>query len=183
MKCRITSDATGSTVINGTLTQIDPVAGQSGTFGAEVTVDDENTGLLVGMNASVDIVLSSTADCFTVPIDAIGNDDDGNGDYVYRKTGGEGVDLTFEKVYVTTGEKNDYYIEISSANLSEGDVIRASSDLTQGLETSETTSSDMGFMMGGGMGGMQMTETTGGGNMPQGGGAPEGNYAEYTFEG
>ena len=114
---------------------------------------------------------------------APGNDDDGNGDYVYRKTGGEGVDLTFEKVYVTTGEKNDYYIEISSANLSEGDVIRASSDLTQGLETSETTSSDMGFMMGGGMGGMQMTETTGGGNMPQGGGAPEGNYAEYTFEG
>lgn len=178
MPCRITSDATGNTVINGTLTQIDPVASQSGTFGAEVTVEDSETGLLVGMNASVDIVISSTADCFTVPIDAIGNDDDGKGDYVYRKTGGEGVDLTFEKVYVTTGEKNDYYIEISSANLAAGDTIRATSDLTQGIESA--AASGLEAMMSAGMEGPGTYGGGMGGNMPGGG---EMRTETYTFEG
>lgn len=134
MACRITSDATEGEIA-GTLTQIDPVAGQNGGFGAEVTVSGGAAGLLIGMNAAVEIVQSSTSDCFTVPLDAVGNDDDGLGDYVYRQTGGEGVDMTFEKVYVTTGAQNDYYTEISGGDLAEGDVIRASADLTQGLET------------------------------------------------
>ena len=98
MPCRITSDATDK-VINGTLTQLDPVSGQSGNFGAEVTVTDTDTGLLIGMNASVEIIVSATDECFNVPIDAIGNDDDGKGDYVYRRIDGSGVDMTFEKVF------------------------------------------------------------------------------------
>jgi multidrug efflux pump subunit AcrA (membrane-fusion protein) len=171
MTCRITSDATDGE-ISGTLTQIDPVAGQDGSFGAEVTVNDADTGLLVGMNATVEIVLSSTADCFTVPIDAVGNDNDGSGDYVYRQTGGSGTDMTFEKVYVTTGESNDYYIEISGDDLSEGDVIRSSADLTQGVE--ETSSSDsastMFSMFGGGAAGGNGGANAGGGTMPSGGG-------------
>ena len=128
------------------------------------------------MNASVDIVISSTADCFTVPIDAIGNDDDGKGDYVYRKTGGEGVDLTFEKVYVTTGEKNDYYIEISSANLAAGDTIRATSDLTQGIESAAASGLEVMMGMDGNMGSGNLP----GGNMPGGG---EMRTETYTFEG
>lgn len=150
MACRITSDATEGEIA-GTLTQIDPVAGQSGGFGAEVTVSGGAAGLLIGMNAAVEIVQSSTADCFTVPLDAVGNDDDGLGDYVYRRTDGEGVDMTFEKVYVTTGAQNDYYTEISGDDLAEGDVIRASADLTQGLETvTDDTNGQPGFAMPGG---------------------------------
>jgi multidrug efflux pump subunit AcrA (membrane-fusion protein) len=139
MSCQITTDATEGT-IRGTLSQIDPVAGDSSKFGAEVTVDDASTGLKIGMNATVKIVLSNTADCFTVPIDAIGNDNDNKGDYVYRSTGGEGVNMTFEKVYVTTGASNDYYIEISSNDLAEGDIIRSSSDMTQGIVSMESES-------------------------------------------
>ncbi|MGN0173579.1 MAG: efflux RND transporter periplasmic adaptor subunit [Acutalibacteraceae bacterium] len=180
MNCYITSDATDDT-LNGTLSQIDPVAGETGSFGAEVTVDDSSTGLLIGMNASVEIIVSSTEDVFSVPIDAVGNDDS-KGDFVYRKTGGEGTDMTFEKVYITKGEENDYYVEISSDNLAEGDVIRSSSDLSEGIETGESknNSSDtsgFGFgMFGGsnmpnnkayrGSGGSGSSGGSGNGNMP-----------------
>ncbi len=174
MPCRIQTDATNQ-VISGTLSQIDPVSSQ-GVFGAEVTVDDLDSGLLVGMNASVEIVLTSTEDCFSVPQDAVGNDDDGKGDYIYRSTGGTGTDMTFEKIYVTTGQSNDYYIEITADELSVGDIIRATADLTQGIESSNTENeSGNGFNMmpGGNMpsgGGMP---DFGGGNMPSGGGMPD----------
>lgn len=195
MPCVITSDATEQE-ISGTLTQIDPIASQNGSFGAEVTVDDADTGLLIGMNATVKIVLSSTADVFTVPLDAVGNDEDGAGDYVYRKTGSEGTDMTFEKVYVTCGQTNDYYVEIRGGDLAEGDVIRSSADLTQGLETVETTdgSFDLSSMMGGrgGMGGdVQYSVgdgSTGGrgqmvGAMPSGGNMPGGEMPSGGFGG
>ncbi len=157
MSCYITSDASDET-LNGTLSQIDPTANENGSFGAEVTVDSTTNELRIGMNASVEILVSSTENVYQVPIDAVGNDDDGKGDYVYRQTGGEGTDMTFEKIYVTTGDKNDYYIEIESTELSEGDVIRSSADLTQGIETGETTESsdNLSSLFGGlfsGMGG------------------------------
>lgn len=158
LSCYITSDASDKT-LQGTLTQIDPVANEAGTFGAEVTVDTENSGLLVGMNASVEILVNSTANVFSVPIDAVGNDNDNKGDYIYRKTSGEGTDMKFEKVYVTTGSKNDYYIEVSADSLKEGDVIRSTADLNEGIETVDNNSSSDEnnfpmFAKGNNMGGM-----------------------------
>lgn len=141
MACRITSDATGDHEIKGTLTQIDPVANDQGTFGAKVTVSGEDTGLLIGISAKVEIVISEKQGVFSVPRDAVGTAEDGSS-YVLRKTGGEGVNSTFEEVTVTTGEGNDYYIEISGEKLSEGDVIRSSADLTQGIETAGESEAD-----------------------------------------
>lgn len=141
MACRITSDATGDHEIKGTLTQIDPVANDQGTFGAKVTVSGEDTGLLIGISAKVEIVISEKQGVFSVPRDAVGTAEDGSS-YVLRKTGGEGVDSTFEQVTVTTGEGNDYYIEISGEELSEGDVIRSSADLTQGIEAAGESEAD-----------------------------------------
>ena len=176
MQCNITSDATGDATITGTLTRIDPVANEEGSFGATVTVNGSDTGLLIGISAQVEIVISEKDDIFTVPRDAVGTHDDGSS-YVLRKTGGEGVDMTFEEVDVTTGESNDYYIEISGDGLNEGDVIRSSSDLTQGIETA-TQEAD--GMMGGQMvvtdGGAMAAAPAGGGDMGggPGGGAPGG---------
>ena len=141
MACRITSDATGDHEIEGTLTQIDPVANDQGTFGAKVTVSGEDTGLLIGISAKVEIVISEKQGVFSVPRDAVGTAVDGSS-YVLRKTGGEGVNSTFEQVTVTTGEGNDYSIEISGEKLSEGDVIRSSADLTQGIETAGESEAD-----------------------------------------
>lgn len=174
MTCYITSDASSET-INGTLSQIDPVAGDSGSFGAEITVTDSDTDLKVGMNASAELLVSSADDVYQVPIDAIGTNDSGS--FVYRRTDGDGVDMNFEKVYVTTGEKNDYYIEISSDDLNEGDVIRSSSDLTQGIETTssdseeKSSSSLFGSLFGGGGG---QTPDMSGGSAPNMNGG--GNY-------
>ena len=119
----------------------------------------------------MEIIQDVTEDAFVVPIDAVGTEEDGS-TFVYRSTGGEGTEMTFEKVEVTTGTSNDYYIEITGDSLAEGDVIRSSADLTEGLETSDeedssTSASGMGGTMGG-MGGGGM----GGGGM--GGGAPAG---------
>lgn len=135
MTCHITSDATGDAVIDGTLTQIDPVANDTGSFGAKVVVNGDADGLLIGISAKVEIVISEKDNVFIVPRDAVGTADDGSS-YVLRKTGGEGVDMTFEQVTVTTGDTNDFYVEITGSDLQEGDVIRSSADLTQGIETS-----------------------------------------------
>ena len=135
MTCHITSDATGDAVIDGTLTQIDPVANDQGSFGAKVVVNGDADGLLIGISAKVEIVISEKDNVFIVPRDAVGTADDGSS-YVLRKTGGEGVDMTFEQVTVTTGDTNDFYVEITGSDLQEGDVIRSSADLTQGIETS-----------------------------------------------
>lgn len=177
MQCNITSDATGDAEISGTLTRIDPVANSEGSFGATVTVNGADSGLLIGISAQVEIIISEKDDVFTVPRDAVGTHDDGS-TYVLRKTGGEGVDMTFEEVDVTTGDSNDYYIEISGDDLQEGDVIRSSSDLTQGIETTDSTTDPMAELMQGGgeMGGAAPADAPadrgpGGGG---GGGAPEG---------
>ena len=136
MQCNIISDATEDTV-TGTLTRIDPVANDSGSFGATVTVNSQDSGLLIGISAKVEIIVSEKDNVFTVPRDAVGTNDDGS-TYVLRKTGGEGVDMTFEQVAVTEGDTNDYYVEITGDDLNEGDVIRATADLTQGVETSSS---------------------------------------------
>lgn len=174
MQCNITSDATGDKVVTGTLTRIDPVANSEGTFGATVTVNGADSGLLIGISAQVEIIINQKSDVFTVPRDAVGTHEDGT-TYVLRKTGGEGVDMTFEEVTVTTGDSNDYYIEISGDDLNEGDVVRSSSDLTQGIET---TTEEAAGMMGGQMvvtdGGAMAATPAGGGDMGGGGGAPGG---------
>lgn len=162
LSCNITSDATGDDVIAGTLTQIDPVANDSGTFGAKVRVNGDADDLLIGIQAKVEIVKNATDGVFTVPIDAVGTKEDGT-QYVLRKTGGEGTDMTFEKVTVTTGDANDYYTVISGDDLKEGDVIRSSADLTQGIVTgSSDDSADFFFTAGG-------DEPIGGADAPAGG--------------
>ncbi|WP_418972689.1 efflux RND transporter periplasmic adaptor subunit [Allofournierella sp.] len=151
MKAIITSDVMDGEV-SGTLTQISPTASGGGSsssgFAAEVTVNNENSGLLVGTNAKVKIILSTTENVFTVPLDAIGTQEDGSS-VVYVKTG-EDADgqPTFEPVTVTVGATNDYYAEISGAELSEGMVVRAAADEKEASDTADQF--QMGGMMGSG---------------------------------
>lgn len=154
MPCNISSDATGDAVIQGMLSQIDPIANDKGSFNAKVRVNDSAAGLLVGVQAQVDIIENATNNVFTVPIDAVGTDENG-GSYVLRSTGGEGVGMTFAQVPVTTGAANDYDIEISASDLMEGDIIRASADLSEGIVSAgaDAASSAMPSFPGGPGGG------------------------------
>ena len=139
MACRITSDAASGQIIHGTLVRIDPVANEKGTFGATVSVNASDAGLLIGTQAKVEIVISEKNDVFTVPMDAVDINDDGSY-YVLRCTGGEGIAMTFEQVPVAVGDSNDYYVEISGAGLHVGDVIRSSTNLNEGIESSSALS-------------------------------------------
>ena len=177
MHAVITSDVIDGE-INGTLTQISPTASGGGssssTFSAEVTVDDENSGLLIGTNAKVQIIQSTTEDVFTVPLDAIEEKEDGTS-VIYVQSGEENGEPIFEEVQVVVGATNDYYAEVSGVDLEEGMIVRASASLEEATEE-VTTPSDM--MMGGGEvviaapadGGGAMPSGGGGGNM--GGGRP-----------
>ena len=158
MTARITSDVTDREV-NGTLSQISPTAtgggSSSSSFAAEVTVDDADSGLLIGTNAKVEIILSTTEDVFTVPLDAIGENEAGES-VIYVQTGEENGEPVFEEMAVTVGEENDYYAQISGAELEEGLVVRASADTDEATEEL-----DMGTMMPGEMSGMAPAEEGG----------------------
>ena len=178
MHAVITSDVIDGE-INGTLTQISPTASGGGssssTFSAEVTVDDENSGLLIGTNAKVQIIQSTTEDVFTVPLDAIEEKEDGTS-VIYVQSGEENGEPVFEEVQVVVGATNDYYAEVSGVDLEEGMIVRASASLEEATEE-VGGSSDM-MMMGGGEvviaapadDGGAMPSGGGGGNM--GGGRP-----------
>ena len=164
---RITTDVTDET-FTGTLTQISPTATGGGSsssqFAAEVLVDGSPEALRIGTNASVEIILSSTEDVFTVPLDAIGQDESGQ-DVVYLQTGtDEAGDPTFEPVPVTVGATNDYYAEVSGEDLTEGAVVRAAADPAQAVSqiTLPTDEEMSGEMIGGPSMSVQVGGMTGG---------------------
>lgn len=171
----IKSDATGDAKIEGYVSQVSLTAttGQSSSgFGAEITVNKTNSGLLIGLNAQVEIILSQKEGVYNVPYDAVGTDENGNS-VVYVKNGD-----TFEPVAVTTGMETDYYIEIMGADLREGMEVRNSADESS---IDATEGGDAGQMqqevqMGGGVTFATADATApagappgGSGGMPQGG--------------
>ncbi len=183
MTARITTDATEGT-IEGTLTQISPVAssdsGSSG-FSAEVSVNTADSGLYVGINATVEIIQSTTEDVFVVPLDAIGINEAGES-IVYVLESGTALEGQWREVVVTTGDSNDYYVEIASDQLSEGMEIRSSASLDQAqvsAEEQEETEQGSQDNVQIDMGGMPSAteQRPFGGEMPGGGnGGPGGGY-------
>lgn len=178
MTATITSDAI-TDELTGTVSTVSPVAttsnqGQSSSsFDVTVTIDGETNALLIGMSAEVKIILSSTGDVYTVPIDAVGTDDSGNS-VIYV----QGDDGTYSPVTVTTGDSNDYYIEVSGSDLKDGMKVRASADADAAAVSTaaaSSASSDSSFSLGG-MSGDSSGGSQGGGDMQGGGGgnAPSG---------
>ena len=150
MTARITSDVTDKEV-SGTLTQISPTAtgggSSSSSFAAEVTINDADSGLLIGTNAKVEIILSTTEDVFSVPLDAIGENEAGES-VIYVQTGETDGEPVFEEMVVTVGEQNDYYAQISGAELEEGMVVRAAADESEATEELDMSSAMPGEMSG-----------------------------------
>ncbi|MDM8201977.1 HlyD family efflux transporter periplasmic adaptor subunit [Allofournierella massiliensis] len=177
MTARITSDVTDKEV-SGTLSQISPTAtgggSSSSSFAAEVTIDDADSGLLIGTNAKVEIILSTTEDVFAVPLDAIGENEAGES-VIYVQTGEEDGEPVFEEMTVTVGEQNDYYAQISGAELEEGLVVRASADEDEATEELDTSAMMPGGDMGGDMqGSMIIAAPADGGSAGAAGGGGRG---------
>lgn len=115
MAVNLTSDAVAGT-ISGTLSRISPTAseGENGGFAADVTVNQSNS-LFIGSKAKAEIIISSKTDVFTAPLDAVRQNEAGQ-DVVLVKQ----ADGTFAETPVTTGAKNDYYVEIFGSDIVAG---------------------------------------------------------------
>lgn len=116
----IKTNGTGDEELNGTVVSVAPRATQSPmgaassavTYTVKVSVDTKNDMIKLDMTAKLSIVLEESNDTLTVPFDAIYTDDDGK-EYVKVIDGKDANGLTTtHDVYVTTGIKNDYYVEI-----------------------------------------------------------------------
>lgn len=172
LRAVITSDVTEGE-IEGELTQISPVASSgmdsSGGFSAEVTVKQADSGLLIGTNANVEIILSTTEDVFVVPLDAVEEQEDGSTVVYVKNDQGE-----FEPVQVTCGQENDYYVEISGDGLQEGMEVRSSAAEEVVSQEEQSDEIAMGGIaipsVGGEMPGGEMTGGQGGQRPSMGGG-------------
>lgn len=104
-----------------------PVSGYSATVALEPGVP-----LLLGMTVKVEIILNEAAEQLAVPYDAIAQDESGK-DYIYKASEGKDGKYLTERVYVTTGIANEYYTEILTDELQEGDLIlNYPEDVTEG---------------------------------------------------
>ena len=129
MTVEIKSDATGDSVIPGTLTTIAPTAkkNQLGdteasndpSFEAEVSVDSAESGLRIGMEARLNYIIARQAHVLAVPYEAVFTDESGQSCILVLRTQEKETYLV-EKLPVTTGLDDDLDIAVSGTGVEEG---------------------------------------------------------------
>ena len=131
MKAEVTATALPDKTFSGTVSRVvlvpkvSPMSEggtSSSSYTAEVTIDDKDSGLLLGMNAKVKIVLSEKKDAIAVPMDAIVEDENGNF-VVFIADGATDSKCTAKAVKVRKELETDYYVAVSSDELKESDEI------------------------------------------------------------
>lgn len=152
MPVTIKSDATGDKEISGTITYIAPAAVKSDTgstqtssnnsnveFEAEVQVNDRDSGLRIGMNTRLTVLLEEKQDVFGVAYDSVVKKQDGTDVlYAVEPKSTEGKDAStyiVTEVPVTTGLETDFYIEVSGSNIQNGmSIVSDPQSVTPGME-------------------------------------------------
>ena len=179
LKAVIKTDATDDDELGGIVTFVAPTpdssASADGTqnvstttsasYSIEITLDDYDERLRIGMTAKTSIILESKENVFAVAYDCVETDEEGNS-YITVVDDGENDSQaqSTKKVQVELGMESDYYVEIISDELYEGMKILAtasSGDHSSNQFGEMNISLDGGGMPGGG--------APGGGGMPGGG--------------
>lgn len=115
----IKTNGTGDEELAGTVKSVAPRASMSASMGGSVTytvvisIDSKNSSLKLDMTAKLSIVLDETNNTLTIPLDSLYTDDEGK-EYVKVVDGKDattGIPKTHD-VYVKTGIRSDYYVEI-----------------------------------------------------------------------
>lgn len=133
MPTEIKSDATGEKVFEGKVSHIYPTAVKAadGTtktdggveFETEVSLNNpSSTGLRVGMNVRLNIVTQKKENVWAVPFEAVTTDAEGQSIVYVAKPNEEGA-MIATAVPVTPGMETDFYLEISSDGLADGDQV------------------------------------------------------------
>ena len=147
----IRSSALGNEEFDGVVTKVSPVTEKSadgstvenGSYGIEVAVSDEDTGLLIGMSAKLSIITEEKSDIFSVRYDMLSIDEEGN-DVIYAAEK-NGDSYVVKQIPVTLGIETDSEVEISGEGLEEGmyiieDVDYVSDGMTVMLRNGSTES-------------------------------------------
>lgn len=118
-------------VFHGAITWIAPKAtvNENGeaSYAVKVSMDDATEALRLGMTAKAKVLLEEKKGVFSVPLDAVGTDENGEA-VVYRKdTDAEG-NVTFTPIPVTTGMETELSVEVSGEGLTEGMELRSLAD-------------------------------------------------------
>lgn len=132
----VKTNGTGDEVLEGVVKSIafratpgmSPVS-----YEVRVTICDKNEALRPDMTAKLSIVLSETENTLTVPYDGVIEDEENPGTYYVERIL---EDKSTEKVYVTMGISSDYYTEIFSEDLKEGDTIRIKREIADVMDFS-----------------------------------------------
>ncbi|SFH54180.1 Barrel-sandwich domain of CusB or HlyD membrane-fusion [Pseudobutyrivibrio sp. OR37] len=135
-KVQIKTDATGDEILAGTVSFVSPTAtknstktteGESSTasvsksratYRVDVTLDNTNENLRLGMTAKMTFITANAKNALVVPTTDLQTDADGNKYVVVQK-----ADASTKNVTVTVGISDDFYTEIKDGKLKEGDVI------------------------------------------------------------
>ena len=132
MAVQIKSEATGDESYQGELLSIDPasrkdtagntVTGSTAEYAATVRVTSADTGLRIGMNVRLNIIVAEKPGKMAVLYDCVTTDAEGNS-IVYVARVQEDGSYIAEAVPVQTGMETDLYMEVSGPALVEGDLI------------------------------------------------------------
>ena len=96
-------------------------------YEVKVSVDDATGALRLGMTAKAKVLLEEKKGVFSVPLDAVGVDENG-APVVYQQTTDAEGNVTFVPVPVTTGMETDLAVEVSGEGLTEGMELRSLAD-------------------------------------------------------
>ncbi len=142
MRAVFKTDTTGDEEMIGTVTFVSPVPESSSLSGGtfypiEITIENPNERLRLGMSAQVNIVLEEAESVFAVPYESVRTDVDGNTyiNVIVEATEEEAAEngtntaasvLTqnTKKIYVEVGLETSYYTEIRSDELEEGMIVQ-----------------------------------------------------------
>lgn len=150
MSAVIKSDATGDEEFEGRIERIAPAAnknaagevqtGGSVEFDTDVALLSKESGLRVGMNVRLNIILDRKDNVFAVPFEAVITDPEGK-EIVYVARPNEEGKLIATAVPITSGMETDFYLEVSGEGLQEGDlIISDAADITEGMEVRDMSS-------------------------------------------
>lgn len=128
----IKSDATGDKEFDGEVLRVAPAAqkdkdgstqeSSNVKFETDVAVKTPESGLRIGMNVRLNIILEKKEGVLSVPFDAVITDENGADSVLVARAGEDGKYIA-QPVAVTTGMETDFSIEIESSELKEGDLI------------------------------------------------------------
>ena len=128
MEAEIKTSATEERIIKGSVKRIERIISSGsnkvdmGGYTVEISIDEEDSGLLIGMSANVKIILDKRTDVLSVPYDAIAGGEN-EGYYVYVASPAENGNYRLSKHDVTVGFEGVFYTEIISSDIKEGDIV------------------------------------------------------------